>query len=161
MAMRKHGCNTVRIAHWTASRALLEATGHCHGSATCSVSPRRPPGWQQTKQWWQNAPTLLAVLMAVVVRGYNTAHINQWRRSTASLEATGCCHWASIAADSSTRSCIHRCFMIFEVDVAREGTLTIWLSNIYTGVWHINGTRRERPMWWNTYMGGINKENNI
>ncbi len=37
--------------------------------------------------------------MAVAVRRYNTMHIEQLRRSRALVEATGRCHWASIAAD--------------------------------------------------------------
>ena len=39
-----------------------------------------------------NAPTLLAILMALVVHRYYTTCIAQWRRSRASLEATGRYH---------------------------------------------------------------------
>jgi hypothetical protein len=49
----------------------------------------------------KNAPTLPAIWMAMAVRRYNTARIARWRRSRAMLDATGCRHRASIAADSS------------------------------------------------------------
>ena len=47
-----------------------------------------------------NTPTKLAVLMAIVMWQYDTARIAQWRRSSASLEATGCHHWASACSNS-------------------------------------------------------------
>ena len=76
------------------SRATPEATGHQHRATTRSVSSQRPPGQQSTKQQSNNTPTKLTVLMAIAMRRYNTAHIARWRRSRASLEATGCHHWA-------------------------------------------------------------------
>jgi hypothetical protein len=44
----------------------------------------------------KNAQTLLAILMAMAVRWYNTACIARWRMSRDSMEATGRRHWASI-----------------------------------------------------------------
>jgi hypothetical protein len=61
----------------------------------------------------KNTPTLLAILMAMAMRQYNTAHIAQWRRSRASLEATGCCHLASICFNNINWSCQHWFFQVF------------------------------------------------
>jgi hypothetical protein len=58
-------------------------------------------------------PTLLAILTAAEVRWYNTACIAQRRRCRALVEATGCHHWASIAADSCNWSCICLFFSSF------------------------------------------------
>jgi hypothetical protein len=74
---------------------------------------QRLPGQQANKQQSTNTPTLLAISKAAVVRRYNTAHIAQWRRSRALIEATGHCHWTSIVADRCNRSCICRFFMSF------------------------------------------------
>ncbi len=99
------------IAHWVMSRATREATGCRHWVTTYSVLPQRPPGQQQIKWWLNNGPSLLAILMAVAVRRYNTACIAQWRRSRALVKATGCCHWARSAADRCNWSRI--CHFVF------------------------------------------------
>jgi hypothetical protein len=121
------------------SRATPEASGCRHQATTCSVLPQPPPGQQQTKQQQYHAPTLLAILMVVAVLRYNTAHIAQWRRSRASLEATGRCHWASIAADGSNWSRIHwifRCFIyssdpIFnQIWVCLPATMVVKMASI-------------------------------
>jgi hypothetical protein len=96
MAMAVCRSNTDGIAQCGMSRATLEATGCQHWETTCSVLPQRPPGQQASKQQSTNTPRKLAVLMAIAMHRYVTARISQWRRSRASLEATGCCHWASI-----------------------------------------------------------------
>ena len=49
-----------------------------------------------TKKNDEKAPHLSAILLAVAVCRYNTKRIAQFRAAT---EATGCCHWASTAAD--------------------------------------------------------------
>ena len=113
MAMRRHWSNSCSISQWRMSRATLEATGRRHWATTLSVSLPRTPGWQSTTQWWINTPTLRAVLMAIAMWGYNTARIARWRRSRASLEATGCHHWASTHSDSINRTCQHRFFQCF------------------------------------------------
>jgi hypothetical protein len=100
MATAVRRSNTDGIIQFGMSRATPEATGCHHWVTTCSVLPQRPPEQQANKQQSTNTPTKLAVLMAVAVCRYNTAHIAQWMRSRASLEANGCCHQASIAADS-------------------------------------------------------------
>jgi hypothetical protein len=49
--------------------------------------------------WWQtNAPHLLAVLMATAVRQSNTDDIAQCGMSRATLEDTGCRHWANMCS---------------------------------------------------------------
>ena len=71
----------------------------------------------------KNAPTLPAIWMAMAVRRYNTARIARWRRSRAMLDATGCRHRASIAADISLRSRIHRSFsMFFHRELVKKGS---------------------------------------
>jgi hypothetical protein len=42
----------------------------------------------------------MAILMAMAMRRNVTACIARWRRSRASLEATGCCHRASIMSNN-------------------------------------------------------------
>ncbi len=51
--------------------------------------------WWQNRWWQTNAPRLLAVLMATAVRRSNTDGIAWCGMSRATLEATGCCHWAT------------------------------------------------------------------
>jgi hypothetical protein len=46
----------------------------------------------------KNAGKLLAILIAMRMRRYDAGHITQWSTSVASLEATGCRHWASACA---------------------------------------------------------------
>ncbi len=70
-------------------------------------------GQQQTNQQWKNAPTFLAILMAMALRRYDTVCIAQWRRSRALVEATGRCHLASIAADRSHRTYQRLLFLSF------------------------------------------------
>ncbi len=83
-ALRMRRCYAACIAQRSMSRATPEATGRRHRVTTHSVEPWQPPGRQQTKQRWKNAPTLLAILMAMAVRRYITARIARWRRSRAS-----------------------------------------------------------------------------
>ncbi len=109
------------IAQCGMSRATLEATGRCHCMPTCSVLPRRQPGQQANKRQSTNTPTLLAVLMAMAMCQYVTACIAQWRRSRASLEATGCCHRASIMSDNTKRHGYTSFFMFFIVKTVEKG----------------------------------------
>ncbi len=101
IAMAVRRCNTKCIAWCSMSRAIPEATGCCHQVTTCSVLPQRLPGQQQTKQQCKNTCTLLALLMVMAMRRYITTFIVRWRRSRASLEATGHHHWASICSNRS------------------------------------------------------------
>jgi hypothetical protein len=43
----------------------------------------------------KNAGELLAILIAMRMWRYDVGHITRWSTSRASLEATGCRHWAS------------------------------------------------------------------
>ncbi len=43
MAMRMQRYDAGRIAQWSTSQALLEATGCCHQASACTALPRRPP----------------------------------------------------------------------------------------------------------------------
>ena len=59
MAMSMWRCwsNACNIAWCSMSRrATPEATGRCHRVTTCSVSPRRPPGRQSSKQQCKMCP---------------------------------------------------------------------------------------------------------
>ncbi len=90
------------------------------GNYLLRIAPRWPPGQQQTKQRWKNGPTLLAILMAVAVRRYDTTHIARWRRSRALVKDTGRCHWASIVANSCNPSCICCFFLVFSSSTCRK-----------------------------------------
>ncbi len=96
MATGVRQSNTDGIAQCGMSRATPEATGCQHRVTTCLVFPQWPPGQQAYKQQSTNKPAKLAILVAMAMRQYVTACIAQWRRSRASLEATGCHHRASI-----------------------------------------------------------------
>ncbi len=100
MAMAVRRSNTDGIARCSMSRATPEATGCRHWATTCSVLPQWPPGQQANKQQSTNTPRKQAVLMAMAMCRCITARIAQWRRSRASLEATGHHHWASIMSDN-------------------------------------------------------------
>jgi hypothetical protein len=60
-----------------------------------------------------NTPKKVGVLMAMGMRRYVTACIARWRRSRASLEATGCCHRASIMSDNINRTWLPWFFSMF------------------------------------------------
>ena len=107
--------NTDGIAQCGMSRATPEATGRRHRVTTCSVLPQRPPGQQANKQQSTNTPRKQAVLMAMAMRRYVTAHIAQWRRSRASLEATGCRHWASIMSNNINWTWLQHLFLMFSL----------------------------------------------
>jgi hypothetical protein len=100
MATAVSRSNTDSIPQCGMSRATPEATGRRHRATTCSVSPQQPPGQQANKQQSTNRPRKQAVFMAMAMRWYITAWIAQWRRSRASLEATGRLHWASIMSNN-------------------------------------------------------------
>jgi hypothetical protein len=105
--------DTDSIAQCGMSTATPEATGRWHRTTTCSVLPQQPPGQQAYKQQSTNTPAKLAILMAMAMRRYLTARIPQWRRSRASLEATGCRHWASIMPNNIVRTWLRQFFSMF------------------------------------------------
>jgi hypothetical protein len=59
--------------------------------------------------------------MALAVRRYNTVRIALWRTSRDSLEATGCHHQASIAADSIKETWLRRFFDVFHRQHVEKG----------------------------------------
>ncbi len=120
MATAVRWSNTDGIAQCGMSRATPEATGHWHRATTCFVSPQRPPEQQANKQQSTNTPKKVAMLIAAAVRRYNTAHIAQWRRSRALLEATGYCHWASIISDNINRTWLRQFFWCFHCQNHRK-----------------------------------------
>ena len=52
----------------------------------------------------KNAPTLLAISMAMQIRWYGAKRIAQYSKSRASLDATGRLNWASICLISPRRT---------------------------------------------------------
>ncbi len=113
MAMQTLWSNECGITRCSKSRTTLDAPGSHHWATTCSVLPQRPPGQQANKQQSTNTPKKVAVLMAMAMRRYVTAHITWWRRSRASLEATGHCHWASIMSDNINWTWLRQFFLCF------------------------------------------------
>jgi hypothetical protein len=113
MATAVRQSNTDGIARCGMSMATPEATGRRHRATTCSVLPQQPPGQQAYKQQSTNTPAKLAILMAMAMRQYVTGRIAQWRRSRASLEATGHHQRASIMPDNIVRTWLRRLFLMF------------------------------------------------
>jgi hypothetical protein len=113
MATAVRQSNTDGIAQYGMSRATPEATGCQHRATTCSVLPQQPQGQQAYKQLSTNTPAKLAILMAMAMHRYVTARIAQWRRSRASLEATGRCHWASIMPDNIVGTWLRRFILMY------------------------------------------------
>jgi hypothetical protein len=113
MATAVRRSNTDSITQCGMSRATPEATGRQHWVTTRSVSPQRLPGQQANKQQSTNTPRKQAVLMAMAMRQCINAPISQWRRSRASLEATGRRHWASIMSDNINRTWLWQYFLLF------------------------------------------------
>jgi hypothetical protein len=113
MAMAVRRSNTDSITQCSMSKATPEATGRRHRATTCSVLPQRLPGQQAYKQQSTNTPAKLAILMAMAMCWYVTERIAQWRRSRASLEATGCRHWASIMPNNIVRTWLQLFILMF------------------------------------------------
>ncbi len=61
----------------------------------------------------KNAPILLAILMAVAVRRYDTVRIARWQMSRDLMEATGRRHRVSIRSDKVLRSKLRQFFLSF------------------------------------------------
>jgi hypothetical protein len=120
MAMAVQRCNTKRIAQCSMSRATPEATGHRHRATTRSVLPQPMPGQQANKEQSTNTPTKLAALMTMAMRWYVTAHIAQWRRSRALLEATGRRHWASNMSNNIKETWLGCFFNVFHRQNCRK-----------------------------------------
>ncbi len=121
MATAVRRSDTDGIAQCNMSGATPEATGRWHRATTCSVLPQWPPWQQANKQQSTNILRKQAVLMAMAMPRYVTACIAWWRRSRASLEATGCRHWVSIMYDNMNRTWLWRFFYVFIVKTIRKG----------------------------------------
>jgi hypothetical protein len=120
MATAVRRSNTDSIAQCGMSRATLEATGRHHWATTHYTSPQQPPGQQANKQQSTNTPKKVAILMAMAMRQYVTALIAQWRRSRASLEATGPRHRASIVSNNINRTWLRVFFLCFHCQNYRK-----------------------------------------
>ncbi len=68
----------------------------------------------------KNGPLLLAISMAAVVHRYNIVRIAQLSWSRALVEATGCHHRASIAANRCIWSCICQFFWVFSLSICEK-----------------------------------------
>jgi len=86
------------------------------------------------KTTMQNLPTLLAVLMAITMQWYYTAHIAWWRRFVAFLKATKRHHRVSTCSNKTNWTCQHQLYLRFYCEKGLE--LTCW-SIITIVVWHI------------------------
>jgi hypothetical protein len=129
--------NTDGIARCGMSMATLEATGRRHQATTCSVLPQQPPGQQANKQQSTNDSKMVAILMAMAMRRYITAHFTQWRRLRAFLDATKRHHQASIAANNGNWSCMCRFFQCFHCQNRRKSLQVDAKAPVFNGVLHI------------------------
>ena len=84
-------CNATYLAQLRWPRASLEATGSRRWTSIHTVSP-----WKTGRQCrhmqknCEKAPhSLLAILLAVLTRRYNTKHIARWRGYQALMEVNG------------------------------------------------------------------------
>ncbi len=154
--------NTDGIAQCGMSKATLEATECCHWASTCSILPQRPPGQQADKQQWTNTPTKLAVLMAMALCRYVAAHIAWWKRSRASLKATGRHHWVSIMSDNIKGTWLQWFFLsFFIIETVGKGHGLTLRPLFLIGVWHIKWKRRAYLRWVYNLLGGLRLLNNI
>ncbi len=161
MATAVRRSNTEAITQCGMSRATPAATGHCHWVTTCYVLPQRPPGQQANKQQSTNTPKKVAVLMAMAMRRYVTACIAQWRRSRASREATGRCHWASIMSDNINPTWLLFFFDVFIVKAVGKGPGSMLRPLFLIGVWHINRNKRAWLRWVYNVLGGSTWHNSV
>ncbi len=161
MATAVRQSNTDGIAQCGMSRATPEATGCRHWTTTCYILPQRPPGQQANKQQSTNTPKKVAVLMAMAMRRYVTVHIAQWRRSKASLEATGRLHLSSIMSDNINWTWLQRFFYVFLVKTVGKGHGSMLRTLFSIRVWHINQNRRAWLRWLYNLLGGSNWQNSI
>ncbi len=119
-ALGMHWSNTDGITQCGMSRATTEATGCQHQMTTRSVSSQQPPGQQAYKQQSTNTHAKMAILMAMAMRRYVTACIARWRRSRASIEATGRCHRASITPNNTVGTWLWWFFWCFHSQNRRK-----------------------------------------
>ena len=75
MATQTHWSNTCGIARCNGSRAIHRNPLDTATGRLCFILPRRPPGSPVKQRQRQNTPCLLAILMAMAMRRYNTTRI--------------------------------------------------------------------------------------
>jgi hypothetical protein len=153
--------NTDGIAQCGMFRATPEATGRRHRATTCYILPQRPLGQQANKQQSTNTPKKVAFLMAMAMRRYVTARITRWRRSRASLEATGSRHRASIMSDNINQTWLWCFFDVFIVKTIGKGHGLMLRLLFLTGVRHINQNRRAWLRWVYIVFGGSSWQSSI
>ncbi len=154
MATAVRQSNTDGITQCSMSRSTPEAAGHRHWATICSVLSQRPPGQQANKQQSTNLPRKQAVLMAMAMRRYVTGQIAQWRRSRASLEATGSCHWASIMSNNINWTWLDGFFYGFIVKTVEKGHGLTLRPLFLIEVLHIKQKRRAWLRWLYNLLGG-------
>jgi hypothetical protein len=142
MATAVRRSNTDGIAQCGMSKATPKATGRRNWATTCYILPQWPPGQQANKQQSTNTPKKVAILMAMAMRWYVTVCVTRWRRSRASLEATRCCHQASIMSDNINQTWLRWFFYVFIVKTVGKGHRSTLRPLFLIGVWHINRNRR-------------------
>ena len=141
IAMAVHRSDTKCITQCSMFRATMEAIGCCHWATTCSISLPRLPWWQTTNNDENYTPFLLAILMTIAMRQNDNEHIAQWRRSTALLEATGRCNWASRCSDITNWTCLHLFFVMFSfINSLKKG------SSWHLGPYYQKGYATSK--WW-------------
>ena len=139
MAMAVRRWEAARIDQWRRSRAFIKATKRHHWVTTRSVSPRRPPGQQQTKQQFKISTPLLNFSMAIAMRRYYTVPIAQWRMFLAFIKVTKRHQQVSTCSNIIKGTRQRRMFLRFHREKGLE--LTCW-PLITIGVWHTKLIRR-------------------
>jgi hypothetical protein len=78
------------------------------------------------KTTMQNVSTLLTILMAITMWGYNTARIDQWGSSMSFIKATKSCHRASTRSDIIKRFiAMLRTHYLLRVSGTRDGVIEL------------------------------------
>ena len=133
-------CNTACIAQWRRSGAFIKATKHQHWATTCSISPRRLPGWQQTKRRCK-----MTILMAIALQRYYTMHITKWRRFLAFVKATKRRHQASTRSDSINWTHLPLILGVYFIVESLKMSLSCLYNN--RGVTHQTDEKHLNNMW--------------
>jgi hypothetical protein len=100
------------------------------------------------KTTMQNTPPLLAILMAVVVRRYYTAHIARWRHFMAFIKATKRRHRTSTCSNITQSDMPTPDFgFIFHRQIDKKGLELTFRPRLTMRVWHINFFSRNKDRW--------------
>jgi hypothetical protein len=126
-------CPMQHVQGYTGSHWMLPS-----GNYSLRIAPAAARA-TANKTTMQNAPTLLAVLMATMMRQYNNERMAQWRSFMAFIKATKRCHQVSTRFDITNRTCQCWSFLTFYREKGLK--LTCW-PLITTGVCHTKLMRR-------------------